>query len=198
MTTYVSNNIPHPSSFPNHCLLTWAIPQTASAHEVFGLVQAYTLRFVAQNSDAQSRLRDEFLGNAADQAFSPQPASTLGGLPYLSAVINESFRLRPTGTPLPRVTPKNKTTRLGGYEGIPGGVRVNTYQWFLHRDPRIWNAAEEWVPERWLKDGENAGPGKDQVLWQFCSGPRMCVGNHLTDYRKFPYKLYSTVLVGES
>ncbi|KAF3018791.1 hypothetical protein E8E14_001375 [Neopestalotiopsis sp. 37M] len=154
----------------------------SSAHEVFGLVQAYTLRFVAQNSGAQSRLRDEFLGNAADQAFSPQSASTLGGLPYLSAVINESFRLRPTGTPLPRVTPKNKTTRLGRYEGIPGGVRVNTYQWFLHRDPRIWNAAEEWVPERWLKDGENAGPGKDQVLWQFCSGPRMCVGNHLTDY----------------
>ena len=140
---------------------------------------------LCKHPDVQSRLRDEVRSNLPSISTdhpAPLSATTLDALPYLSAVINESFRLRPTGTPLPRVTPKNKTTRLGGYEGIPGGVRVNTYQWFLHRDPRIWNAAEEWVPERWLKDGENEGPGKDQVLWQFCSGPRMCVGNHLTDY----------------
>ncbi|KAI4594032.1 hypothetical protein KJ359_008822 [Pestalotiopsis sp. 9143b] len=153
----------------------------SSAHEVFGLVQAYTLRFVAQNGAAQSRLRAEFLANQTAAPFSPQSATSLGGLPYLGAVISESFRLRPTGTPLPRITPANKTTKLGQYDDIPGGVRVNTYQWFLHRDPRIWSASEEWVPERWMK-AEGKGDGAEGVLWQFCSGPRMCVGNHLTDY----------------
>lgn len=124
--------------------------------------------------------------NLQDQHL-PSPA-TLDGLPYLSAVICESLRMRPNSTPLPRITPANSSVRLAGIEGIPPGVRVNAFQWFVHRDPKKWDLVDEWIPERWL-DGNGKllkGSGESQ-LWGFCSGPRMCAGSNLSQYRQLPH-----------
>ncbi|ETS86318.1 hypothetical protein PFICI_00146 [Pestalotiopsis fici W106-1] len=161
----------------------------SSAHEVVGLMLAYTLRFIGENQTAQRKLREEVRRLRSKDLSALPSAATLGELHYLSAVISESFRMRPNGTPLPRITPHDRTVRLGEFNHIPGGVRVNTYQWFLHRDPCIWSDADKWVPERWLNhDGQfeaKSSHEPDRVLWPFCSGPRMCLGNHLTDYSTF-------------
>jgi hypothetical protein len=124
--------------------------------------------------------------NLQDQHL-PSPA-TLDELPYLSAIICESLRMRPNSTPLPRITPANASVRLAGIEGIPPGTRVNAFQWLVHRDPRKWDQVDEWIPERWL-DGDGKlikGSGESQ-LWGFCSGPRMCAGSNLSQYRQFPH-----------
>lgn len=96
--------------------------------------------------------------------------------------------MRPNSTPLPRITPANASVRLAGIEGIPPGVRVNAFQWFVHRDPKKWDRVDEWIPERWL-DGDGKllmGSGESQ-LWGFCSGPRMCAGSNLSQYRQLPH-----------
>ena len=115
-------------------------------------------------------------------------AATLDELPYLSAIICESLRMRPNSTPLPRITPANSSVRLAGIEGIPPRVRVNAFQWFVHRDSKKWDRVDEWIPERWLdSDGKLLKCSGENQMWGFCSGPRMCAGSNLSQYRQLPH-----------
>lgn len=110
----------------------------------------------------------------------PSRPSQLDTLPYLRAIINESLRLRPTSTPLPRLTPHDRSVSIAGMSNIPPNTRINSFQWFVHRDPAKWENVDDWEPERWLARGKS--DGREDVLWPFASGPRMCLGSHWTYY----------------
>jgi cytochrome P450 len=123
------------------------------------------------------------------ESISSIPAA-LEKLAYLNAVIHESLRMRPTSTPLPRITPPDCSVTVAGVEGIPPNTRINTFQWFLHRDPRKWARVDEFIPERWLEriDGtKKKSSGREDVLWPFASGPRMCLGTNWTYYGKLHF-----------
>ncbi|RFU24981.1 hypothetical protein B7463_g11355, partial [Scytalidium lignicola] len=173
--------------------------QMSGGREVLGLVLAYTIYYISQNPSAQARLRTELAtlepsmretdptltDEVKRDTFTggsrlPCPGS-LDQLPYLSAILKESFRMRPNSTPLPRITPRDRPVSLAGVDGIPPGTRVNAFQWFIHRNPENYNDVNEWIPERWLeaksKDSQNP------MLWAFGGGSRICVGVSLTQYR---------------
>ncbi|CAL5081656.1 unnamed protein product [Urochloa decumbens] len=66
---------------------------------------------------------------------------------------------------------------VAGYD-IPAGTRVLVSVWTIGRDPALWDAPEEFMPERFLGSKLDV-KGQDYELLPFGSGRRMCPGYSL-------------------
>jgi cytochrome P450 len=94
-------------------------------------------------------------------------------LKYLKFVIKETLRLHPPG---PILVPREsiEACEINGYT-IPAKTRVIVNSWAISRDPRYWEDAEEFKPERF----EGACIdffGNNYEYTPFGSGRRMCPG----------------------
>ncbi|CAL5047353.1 unnamed protein product [Urochloa decumbens] len=99
--------------------------------------------------------------------------SEISKLPYLQAVVKETFRLHP---PAPLLLPRqaDTTTTVMGYT-IPKGARVHVNIWAMGRDKNIWPEPEKFMPERFLDRAVDIRGG-DFELIPFGSGRRICPG----------------------
>ncbi|KAG6529001.1 hypothetical protein ZIOFF_011193 [Zingiber officinale] len=73
-------------------------------------------------------------------------------LPYLVAIVKETMRLHPAAPLLmPRLSREHAVAGedCGGYE-VPAGTIVLVNVWAMGRDPDVWEAPEEFWPERFL------------------------------------------------
>lgn len=102
-------------------------------------------------------------------------------MPYMSAVVNETFRLSSIvpGDVLHSTTEKTK------FEGFifPKGTIImpNLYQ--IHHDENYWGDPENFRPERFLNaDGSFR---KDERVIPFSIGKRVCVAEHLAQVEFF-------------
>lgn len=107
-------------------------------------------------------------------------------LPYLDAVIKETFRIHPAiSLNLERVTPPEGITICG--EFIPGGVVVSCNPWVIHRRREVFgNDVEAFRPERWLDDQEKPSESEkarlremSAAMLHFGAGSRTCLGKHI-------------------
>ncbi|XP_048234790.1 premnaspirodiene oxygenase-like isoform X1 [Ricinus communis] len=94
-------------------------------------------------------------------------------LKYLKLVIKETLRLHP---PAPLLLPREcrEKVEVCGYE-IPVNAKVIVNAWAIGRDPRYWNEAEKFFPERFL-DNSIDYKGNDFEFIPFGAGRRMCPG----------------------
>ena len=101
-------------------------------------------------------------------------------LPYLDAVVNESFRLHPAaGLLLERVVPPQGATIVG--ERIPGGTIVGCNAWVLHRRPEIFGQdIDVYRPERWLEVAPEQLQKMKATMFQFGAGARTCIGKNVS------------------
>ncbi|MQL73327.1 hypothetical protein Taro_005676 [Colocasia esculenta] len=104
----------------------------------------------------------------------------LASLPFLQAVVKETFRLHPsTPLSLPRIA--SESCDVAGYH-IPKGATLLVNIWAIARDPETWLSPLEFRPERFLPGGEHACvdvKGTDFELIPFGAGRRICVGMSL-------------------
>ncbi|GJN20415.1 hypothetical protein PR202_gb07791 [Eleusine coracana subsp. coracana] len=103
----------------------------------------------------------------------------LTGMMYLKAVIKETLRLHPPSPLLvPHLSLEDCVVDSYGYT-IPAGATVFINAWAISRDPMVWEAAEEFMPERFIQKGAVMVPdftGKDFNFLPFGSGRRICPG----------------------
>lgn len=89
-------------------------------------------------------------------------------LPYLQNIVSETLRLYPA---VPLLLPhlSSEDCKVGGYD-VPSGTMVLVNAWAMHRDPKLWEDAEMFKPERFEKEGEA------EKLMPFGMGRRACPG----------------------
>jgi cytochrome P450 len=91
-----------------------------------------------------------------------------GGEDYMTAVINETLRVRPVVPVVTRIL--QEELQVGPYM-LPAGTRVVPSIYLTNRNPRVYEDPEEFRPERFLEDGP------DTFSWiPFGGGIRRCIG----------------------
>lgn len=99
--------------------------------------------------------------------------SDISRLPYLQAVLKETFRLHP---PVPLLLPHRAESdvEIGGFT-IPKDAKVLVNVWAIGRDSDTWVDPTSFMPERFLGSDMDY-KGRDFELLPFGAGRRICPG----------------------
>ncbi|KAL8058763.1 hypothetical protein ABFX02_03G042400 [Erythranthe guttata] len=124
-----------------------------------------------KNPEIMSKAKDE-LRNVIGENKQVEE-SDISKLPYLRALIKETFRFHPVG---PFLIPHkaNANVEMNGYV-VPKDAQILVNIWAMGRDPSIWSNADMFEPERFL-DNKIDYKGHDFEFIPFGSGRRICPG----------------------
>ncbi|KAK4803901.1 hypothetical protein SAY86_003718 [Trapa natans] len=117
--------------------------------------------------------------------------SDIPNLPYLQAVVKETFRMHP---PTPLLVPRmaREDTEIMGFT-IPRGAQVLINAYAIGRDSQSWKDPEVFMPERFLGSDVNIDvKGSNFELIPFGAGRRICPGYPLAQ-RMVPLMVASMV-----
>lgn len=93
---------------------------------------------------------------------------------YLTAVINEAFRIHP---PIPIGMPRVASTKesVSGHL-VPAGTTVSVHMWSATHSPANFKEPFRFIPERWLQNSHNDVLEASQP---FLLGTRACMGRNM-------------------
>ncbi len=97
----------------------------------------------------------------------------LRSLEYTRMVIDETLRLYPPAWIIGRHA--LGPDKLGEFD-IPKNTNCLIPVYYIHRDPKLWDNPEAFVPERFSRD--NSKGRHKFVYFPFGGGPRLCIGNN--------------------
>ncbi|CAI0403654.1 unnamed protein product [Linum tenue] len=142
-----------------------AVSDTTSASMEWALAE------LLKNPDTMTAARREFDGKFPEGHVIKE--SDLADLPYLCACVKETLRLHP---PAPLLLPRRaaKDCHVMGYT-VPQGAHVFVNVWAIGRDPRYWEDASSFKPERFMV-GDVDFKGSHFEFLPFGSGRRICSG----------------------
>lgn len=146
-----------------------AITLFLAGHETTANTMAWTWWLLAQNPAAEARLHTELQAVLGGRA---PVLEDLPKLPYCGHVITESLRLYPAAWGLARLATEEH--EIAGYR-VKKDMGIACSQWVVHRDPRWYDAPEEFRPDRWERDLAKRLPRF--AYFPFGGGPRQCIGN---------------------
>jgi cytochrome P450 len=158
------------SRMTNRQLRDEAMTIFLAGHETTANALSWTWLLLAQNPGVEAKLHAELEAVLAGRAPS---LDDLANLRYTGHVITESMRLYPPAWGMARLAIED--AEIGGYP-IPKGCGVSLSQWVVHRDPRWFDAPQEFRPERWEGDLLKRLPRF--AYFPFGGGPRQCIGNN--------------------
>jgi len=146
-----------------------AITLFLAGHETTASTLSWTWWLLAQNPAVEAKLHAELEAVLGDRTPS---LDDLPKLAYTGHLITESLRLYPPAWGMARLAVEDH--EIAGY-AVTRGMGVAMAQWVVHRDPRWYDAPEEFRPERWEDDLLKRLPRF--AYFPFGGGPRQCIGN---------------------
>lgn len=141
----------------------------SAGHDTTATTMTYALWQLGRHPEQQARLRAE-VDAIGDRQLTPEDVPNLG---YTVQVLHEALRLCPPGAANGRMV--NQDIEVDGYR-VKAGSLLTVGVYALQRDPRLWERAAEFDPDRFRPE---LAKGIDR--WQylpFGAGPRTCVGDH--------------------
>lgn len=145
-----------------------------AGHETTSVSLAWAMYWLHRNPDALAKLRAELTAKDA-----PQDLVARARLPYLTAVCQETLRLRPILSDVLRKL-KEPLTVLG--VEVPAGWCVAVSIMTVHEDPELYPEPSEFRPERFIERRFSA-----VEYMPFGGGHRRCIGA--------PFAMYEMALV---
>lgn len=114
-------------------------------------------------------------------------------MPYLDAVIKESMRLYPVAPFIVRKLTSDITILMDeefiGIQkdpkkaiSIPASTFACVWIYALHRNPKLWEQPDDFLPERWIDTelrNRDLGQAEYGAYMPFAIGPRNCLGQPL-------------------
>lgn len=145
-----------------------AVTLFVAGHETTATSLAWSLYELARKPEILAQVEAE-----ADAFFTHDSlADAHSKLPTCLRAFKEALRLYPPVMMMPRQT--TSSMQLGGHE-IPEGTLVIVNLYGLQRNPKYYDAPEDFRPDRFLPEEENA---RHRYAWlPFGAGPRTCIGN---------------------
>jgi cytochrome P450 len=145
-----------------------------AGHETTAGTLTWAWWFLDHNPSVADRVGAELAEVLGDRAPTYDDVTAL---PYTTAVVSETLRLRPAAWIIEREVAA--PVDLAGLRP-PVGTVLAVSPWILHRDPRSWSDPLSFVPDRWLgPDGayDDSAPGQPRGAWlPFGAGSHVCVG----------------------
>lgn len=139
-----------------------------AGHETTALALSWSFYLLGRAPDIGRKLLSEIREVVGDRDVTIED---MPRLKFTESVILESMRLYPPAWIIARENVEPFSLR--GYQ-FKAGTTVFISPWVLHRDPRHFEAAEQFKPERWLDGLARRLPR--YAYMPFGGGPRICIG----------------------
>jgi len=146
-----------------------AVTIFSAGHETTANALSWTWYLLSQNPEVEAKLHEELDRVLAGRA---PTLEDLEHLPYTEMVIKESLRLYPPAWGFGRLS--NDEVHLGDYV-LPKNTSFGVLTYFTHRDARLWEKPDAFIPERFSPENEKNLPKYGYL--PFGGGPRICIGN---------------------
>ncbi|EQC32595.1 hypothetical protein SDRG_09912 [Saprolegnia diclina VS20] len=162
-----------------------------AGHETTDNTLGWIVSFVAQHPEVAANVHEECSRMRGDGNNTVPTWDDLSKLPYLSAVIHESMRLRPTVPELPsRLALEADMVPLtdGSHLAVPKGANIFLDIIAIQRNPTYWSRPNEFLPERFI-EGTNTyeadlalrgGKPNTFCYFPFGLGDKRCIGNRFS------------------
>ncbi len=141
-----------------------------AGHETTALALSWSWYLLATHPEAERKFHAELKEVLGDRT---PDVSDLPRLKYTEMIAKETMRLYPPAYAVGREAIED--TEIGGFR-VPKGTQLFAFQWVTHRDPRYFDDAHAFKPERWSGDKGDQLP--KFAYFPFGGGPRQCIGNY--------------------
>lgn len=170
----------HPDFMTDDLVLTSCLSMVLAGSETTAISLSSIFYHLLRNPNVYKKLMVELDGAISETTDEIVTWKTSQTLPYLDAIVQESFRLHPAaGLMLERIVPAPGLNILGHY--IPNGTIVGCNAWVLHRRPEVFGQdVSVFRPERWIEAGKEELKEMKSAMFQFGAGARTCIGKNIS------------------